>query len=177
VPGRRRGVRRDPGGAPPDAEAALEIAARYLGARPRSRWEVARRLRRAGVEDEIVDATLDRLTQLGYVDDLAFARWWAEQRDRHGPRGRRLIEAELRQRGVPRDVLEALREERGEPPIAGETELTDEDRAREALTRRLRGAPLPEDPREVQRLAAFLARRGFEPDTVWSVLKGEAESR
>ena len=78
----------------------MEIAVRFLGARPRTRWELERRLRRAGAEDPVVEATLERLAEIGYVDDAAFARWWGEQRDRHAPRGRRMIEAELRQHGV-----------------------------------------------------------------------------
>lgn len=166
-------------GPPPDGEAALEIAARYLGARPRSRWEVTRRLQRAGATEAVTRATLDRLASLGHVDDLAFARWWAEQRDRHAPRGRRLIEAELRQRGVPREVLEQLRAEREDADRdEGETDpteaampVTDSDRARAALGRQLRGAPLPDSPGDLQRLAAFLARRGFDSDVIWSVLR------
>ncbi|MDP9250793.1 MAG: RecX family transcriptional regulator, partial [Chloroflexota bacterium] len=78
----------------PDADAAMEIAAHFLGTRPRTRWELERRLRRAGTPDEVIATTLERLAHLGYVDDLAFARWWAEQRDRHAPRGRRMVEAE-----------------------------------------------------------------------------------
>jgi len=96
---------------PPGAEASVEIAARFLGTRPRSRWEVERRLRRAGASDQIIEGTLDHLAGLGLVDDLAFARWWVEQRDRHAPRGRRLVEAELREHGVGRDVIEMLRDD------------------------------------------------------------------
>ncbi len=177
--GQPRGDRRRAQRPAPDGEAALEIAARYLGARPRSRWEVTRRLERAGAIEAVTLATLDRLAALGHIDDLAFARWWAEQRDRHAPRGRRLIEAELRQRGVPREVLEQLRAEReDEDDAEGEADpteapvpATDRDRARAALARYLRGTPLPDSPGDRQRLAAFLARRGFDSDVIWSVLR------
>ncbi|HTI29006.1 MAG TPA: regulatory protein RecX, partial [Methylomirabilota bacterium] len=87
----------------------MEIAVRFLGTRPRTRWELDRRLRRAAAPPEVIASTLDRLATMGYVDDMAFARWWAEQRDRHAPRGRRMVEAELRRHGVPREVLEELR--------------------------------------------------------------------
>jgi regulatory protein len=99
----------------PDAERALEIAVAYLGARPRTRWEVERRLRRAGAGDEVIEATAERLAEMGLLDDAAFARWWGEQRDRHAPRGQRMIEAELRQHGVPRAVIEAYRTEHTDP--------------------------------------------------------------
>src|SRR5207302_163234 len=113
---------------PPGTEASLEIAARFLGTRPRSRWEVERRLRRARASDEVIETTLDHLATLGLVDDIAFARWWVEQRDRHAPRGRRLVEAELRQHGIRRDVVEQLRDELA--ALEMEAYSTGEDRRR-----------------------------------------------
>lgn len=164
---------------PPDAEGTLEIAARYLSARPRSGWEVTRRLRRAGVEEALVRRTLRRLAELGLVDDLAFARWWTEQRDRHAPRGQRLVEAELRQRGVAREVIQTLREERAPPAVgagaASAVPEASEELAHDALRRHLRGRPIPNEPKARQRLAAFLARRGFDSDTIWTVLTGGAD--
>ena len=173
-----RGTRRGEAAEPPDATAAMEIAVRFLGSRPRSRWELDRRLRRAGVGESTVSATLDRLSELGYVDDAAFARWWGEQRDRHAPRGRRMIEAELRQHGIDRDVIEAYREEHGAPQRAPEdaglpgSEL---ERATKALARHLKGRPLPDDRRARQRIGMFLVRRGFDPETARAAL-GRAAS-
>ena len=152
----------------------MDIAVRFLGARPRTRFEVERRLRRAGASDAIVAATLDRLGRLGYVDDAAFARWWAEQRDRHAPRGRRLLEAELRRSGVPADVIEANRDEGTGPERLPEDEglpATEAERARDALARHLRGRPMPAEPKAIQRIGMFLVRRGFDPDTVRSTLR------
>ena len=151
----------------------MEVAARYLAARPRTRWELERRLRRAGASDAVISSTLERLAALGYVDDVGFARWWAEQRDRHSPRGRRLVEAELRQRGVLRGVLEELRDgELAEPALDHETLPTSEtDRARVALERHLRGRPLPDDHKALQRLGMFLVRRGFNIETVRATLR------
>lgn len=155
----------------------MEIAARFLGTRPRTRWELERRLRRASADDEVIAATLDRLAAMGYVDDTAFARWWAEQRDRHAPRGRRMVEAELRQHGVPREVLEALRgSELAEPALDGETlPASEPERARAALDRHLRGRPLPTDAKALQRIGMFLIRRGFDPDTARRVIRALAE--
>lgn len=154
----------------------MEIAVRFLGTRPRTRWELERRLRRASAEADVISVTLDRLAAMGYVDDTAFARWWAEQRDRHAPRGRRMVEAELRQHGVPREILEALRgSELAEPALDVEAPPGSEsERARAALDRHLRGRPLPEDLKARQRLGSFLVRRGFDPDTVRATLRAAA---
>ena len=152
----------------------MEVAARFLATRPRTRWEVERRLRRAGTEEPEILAALDRLAGLGYIDDAAFARWWGEQRDRHSPRGRRMIEAELRQRGVPREIIEAYREEHAEPARAPEDVGLPGDegeRAREALAKHLRGRPMPSDAKAVQRVGMYLVRRGFDADVVRSTLR------
>ena len=158
---------------PPDPDAAMEIAAHFLGTRPRTRRELELRLRRAGADDQVISATLVRLEGLGLVDDVAFARWWAEQRDRHAPRGRRMVEDEMRQRGVRREVMEALRgEELAEPGLDAEgMPRSEPERAAVALARHLRGRPIPDDPKAVQRLGAFLMRRGFGPETVRATLR------
>ena len=171
---RRRAPREPRTEAPPDASAALEIAVRFLGIRPRTRWELERRLRRAGVEDGVIETTAERLAELGYLDDGAFARWWGEQRDRHAPRGRRMVEAELRQRGVPRDVIEGYRDEHAAPERAPEDESlpsSEGERAKEALERHLRGRPMPEDRKALQRIGMYLMRRGFDAETVRSTIR------
>jgi regulatory protein len=151
---------------PPDAERAFEIAGNFLGSRPRSRWEVEQRLRRSGTTDEVIAATLERLERIGFVDDAAFARWWVEQRDRHAPRGRMALETELRAKRIPPTVIAALRD-----GAADEAPVSEDDRADAALDRHLKGRPLPEDPKALQRLGMFLVRRGFDPATARAALR------
>ncbi|MGI8872537.1 MAG: regulatory protein RecX [Candidatus Limnocylindria bacterium] len=161
----------------PDAAAAFEIAARFLATRPRSGWELQQRLRRAGAEDHVIAETTDRLRALGYLDDDAFARWWTEQRDRHAPRGQRMLEAELRQHGVQGEALERFREgntRHERPPTDDMLPRTEAERARKAVDRHLRGRPMPDDPKAIARLGAFLMRRGFDAATVRGALRERA---
>lgn len=125
-----------------------------------------------------MERVLERLAGLGLVDDRAFAVWWREQRDRHAPRGRRMLEAELRGKGVPRDVIEALRD--AEPEWAPEDAAlptTEEERGREALAAHLRGRPIPTDRRALERLGMFLVRRGFDPGTARSLIRERAAAQ
>jgi SOS response regulatory protein OraA/RecX len=81
-----------------------------------------------------------------------------------------MVEAELRQHGVPRDVIETLREAEAEQPPE-----TEGERARVALERHLRGRLLPADRAAMQRVGMFLVRRGFDPETVRRTLRQAAE--
>ena len=120
---------------------------------------------------------MERLSELGYVDDAAFATWWADQRDRHAPRGRRMIEAELRQRGIGRGTIDGFREAHDAPERAPEDEVlpaSEAERAASALAAHLRGRSLPGDARALQRIGMYLVRRGFDPETARGAIRAAA---
>ncbi len=131
-------------------ERAHEAALTLLESRPRSEAELRRALRRKGFDEAAVDSVLERLRQVGLVDDLAFARFWAEQRQHFHPQGRALLEAELRQHGVPEAILRQVKEEYDEASALRE--------AARAQARKLHHVPAPEFQR---RLIGRLLRRGF----------------
>ena len=75
-----------------------------------------RRLGRAGYRPELVDGAIARLTELGMLDDEAFARAWVESRDRARPRGEIALRRELALKGVDRAVVDELLDERRDAP-------------------------------------------------------------
>src|SRR6266542_6260426 len=85
----------------------LDAALRFLAVRPRSEAEVRTRLLRARHEATAIEQALERLRQDGLLDDAAFAQYWLEQRRTFRPRGARLVQAELRQRGIADLAAEA----------------------------------------------------------------------
>ena len=129
---------------------AKERALRYLGYRPRSSDEVRRNLARKGVEEPLIDRVIAYLEHYNYLDDLAFAEYWVEQRETFKPRGRLALQQELRQKGVDRRTIDQA--------------LVDLDEAeaarRAALKRGRRWAHLPYDEFR-RKLSGFLQRRGF----------------
>lgn len=164
-----------------DPADVLAAAARFLEARPRSSVEVRRRLCDAGYRADLVEGALERLTELGYLDDAAFARAWVESRDRARPRGARALRDELRRMGVPAADAEAAlaaREARAsgadpdDPrlgPGAGEraaSEASDDAAAARLLARKGAGLLREVDLRKRRAKAyALLARGGFDPGT------------
>ncbi|HEU4573028.1 MAG TPA: RecX family transcriptional regulator, partial [Candidatus Limnocylindrales bacterium] len=79
--------RREQRAAVDDPAVVLEAAARFLEARSRSVAEVRRRLTRAGYRADLIEGAIERLGDLGMLDDEAFGRAWVESRDRARPRG------------------------------------------------------------------------------------------
>jgi regulatory protein len=83
----------------------LSAATRYLSYRPRSESELRDRLRRRGFDAETMEPVISRLKEQGLVDDAAFARYWAENRESFSPRSRWLTRVELRQKGITDDII------------------------------------------------------------------------
>lgn len=154
-------VRRAEHAAVTDPSLVLEAALRFLEARQRSADEVRRRLLTHGYRADLVEGCIGRLTDLGIVDDAAFAKAWVESRDRARPRGERALRLELRRKGIDRAVVdETLDEREADRPAA------DEDAARRLLERHAAALARVPDPRaRRQRAYALLARNGFDPET------------
>jgi regulatory protein len=129
---------------------AVDSAAHFLGYRPRSLAEVRRNLAEKEFTPAVIEAAMSRLSAMGYVDDTAFARYWAQNRSEFKPLSAKALRQELRQKGVADEVItEAL-------DTLDETALA-EQAARTQL-RRLRNLTLRDFRRK---LATFLQRRGF----------------
>jgi regulatory protein len=158
-----RADRRAEKGQVDDPAVVLEAALRFLEARARSEAEVRRRLTSAGYRADLVDGAVARLSDLGVLDDEAFARAWVESRDRARPRGERALRRELALKGIERGVLDEVLTERR--ATAGDGPDVDLDAARRLLARNARSLGRVADPRvRRQRAYALLARNGFDPD-------------
>jgi regulatory protein len=136
-------------------EVAYERALHFLGPRPRSESEIRRRLATAKVPEGAVEAVLARLRQAGLVDDKAFASYWVDNRTSFRPRSKRLLQMELRQKGLGDEELKAA--------LAGVNDVAAAYTVAKQRAGRFRALEHLEFKRK---LGAFLARRGFDYDTV-----------
>lgn len=154
-----------------DPAVVFEAAARFLEARSRSVQEVRRRLGRAGYRAELVEGAIERMLELGVLDDEAFARAWVESRDRARPRGERAIRAELALKGVDRASVDLVLAERREASagggeVDGGPGSADREAAERLVGRHRRALERVADPRQRrQRAYQLLARNGFDPET------------
>jgi len=94
------------------------------------------------------------------VDDRTFSRFWRESRERFSPRSRRVIEGELRQKGV-------------DPALAKEAASTLDEEALCLQAARKKLPTLEALPPESRRkkLISFLRRRGFSWEVISRAVK------
>ncbi len=137
-----------------DPEAvARNLCLRALTGAPKTRSQLADLLESRGVPDEAAEAVLDRFTDVGLIDDAAFARAWVSSRQSGRGLARRALSAELRAKGV-------------DPEVAAEAvEAVDDDDEREAarrlVERRVGGMRRLDRATATRRLIGMLARKGY----------------
>jgi len=150
-----------------DVASAREAALALLERTRRTRADLRRRLRDKGYAEPAVASVLDRLAQVGLVDDADYARAWLAGRWGRRMAGWRRLEADLKRRGIAAEDIAAgraaLEREQG-----GTDELAGARRAIAQADRRYAGL----EPRvRRQRLYALLARRGYDSDTIERALR------
>lgn len=153
--GGRAATRRGPHSPRPEdpVSAARETCLRLLTVRSRSRAELATALTRRGHDAEVIEMVLGRLSEVGLVDDAAFAEAFVASRQGARSLARTALSHRLRQRGVDREIVDQA--------VSAIT-MDDELEAARALADRkvaaTRGLP---KPARARRIASALARRGY----------------
>jgi regulatory protein len=150
-------------------EQARALCLRLLTARARTRAELAGQLAKRGYPDDVSGRVLDRLAQVGLVNDEDFAEQWVQSRRVNAGKGKRALAAELRTKGVDNDVITAA--------LAGIDAGAERARAEDLVRDRLRREKLGADDTKVaRRLVGMLARRGFSQSMAFDVVTAELAS-
>ncbi len=128
---------------------AYDQALNFISLRKRSRREVADYLKRKTYEAQTIDRTLLRLTELKFIDDSDFAQSWVRDRQQLKPRSKRVLEQELRQKGIDREIVEQVL-----------ADLSDEEEL--ATIRQLASKKLTQAKyQDQQKLINYLVGQGF----------------
>jgi regulatory protein len=160
---------------PKREEQARDLCLRLLTVRARTRAELEGQLAKRGYPDDVSERVLDRLTQVGLIDDADFAEQWVQSRRVNAGKGKRALAAELRTKGVDNDVITAA--------LAGIDADAERQRAEQLVRDKLRREKLvdDDDAKIVRRLVGMLARRGYSQTMAFDVVKtelaGERERR
>ncbi|TYB58631.1 recombination regulator RecX [Nonomuraea sp. PA05] len=146
---------------------ARAICLRLLTMAPKTRAQLAEALRKRDVPEEAAEAVLSRFSELGLINDEAFAAAWVDSRHHGRGLAKRALAAELRRRGVDGDTVnEAV--ERLNPDQEEET-------ARRLVGRKLASTRSLDPQTRTRRLAGMLARKGYPSGLAFRVIREALE--
>ena len=142
---------------------ARNIALRQLSMAPKSRLQLEQALAKRGVTPEITKICLDRLTEVGLIDDLAYAGMFVRSRCITKKVSRSVLKMELRQKGISDEFIEATL-----------LQINDEDEyvmASDLVAKKLRSMRGLERDVMQRRLFGLLARKGYHAGIASRVIK------
>lgn len=158
------------GGVEADPESvARKILLDQLTGQARSRHELATRLAKREVPEEIAERLLDRFTEVGLINDEAFARQWVESRRRTRGLAGPALRQELHRKGIAPETIALVLDE-----VAPGAE---EESARELVRKKMRSLRGVDDTVATRRLAGMLARKGYSSGLAFSVVRSELAQR
>ena len=164
------------------AERLLAKSLRFLSFRPRSEREIRDHLLRKGKLKDIkgddekaqyersVETVIKKLENLGQIDDYEFTKWWVEQRMRFKQSGTHLLKAELASKGVSKDTIDEVLSANINRESYEDLALT------AALKKESSYRRLSKEDFKI-RLSQFLARRGFDWNTIKKVVDSLIDKR
>ncbi|MEI6850581.1 MAG: RecX family transcriptional regulator [Candidatus Saccharibacteria bacterium] len=113
---------------------------------------------RPGVSTEITDRVYNRLLDKRYIDDIKFAKYWAENRSLTKGVSSRKLFSELRSKGVDINIIDLT---------ISENERNDSEEIKKVISKKR--SRYPDD----KKFTLYLSRLGFNYDEIKNALKGE----
>ena len=142
---------------------ARDRALYLLQSQGRTQAEMIKKLKDDGYSQSVTERVLSFLQEYHFIDDNALTENYIHVNK--GRKSKRQITYELQQKGVDRDQIRQMLEEN---PV-------DEEETVRALLKKKTGGRIPEDKKEIQKLAAFLGRKGFSFEVISRVLRDVAD--
>ena len=146
---------------------AKAIVLRQLANSPKTRAQLASALAARECAPDVAEAVLDRLTEVGLIDDEAFAQVYVRSKQRSRGLATSALRRELRDKGVDADLA---------AEVLGAVSTNEEvERARALVRARLARLHGLDRVVQVRRLAGMLARKGYPAGLARTVIFEEVD--
>lgn len=132
---------------------ARDLCLRALTGAPKTRQQLADLLAQREIPEEVAEQVLDRLVEVGLVDDEAFAEAWVRSRQSGRGLARRALKAELRAKGVDDEVAATA--------VLAVGDDDERETARRLVDRKLPSMRRLDRATATRRLMGMLARKGY----------------
>lgn len=90
---------------------AKSLAVRYLSMKLRTEKEVYMRLQEEGFDSECIEAVIEELKAIGYINNKLYAQKYVFDRSKLKPMSRRLMKLELLSKDIPEDIVNEVLED------------------------------------------------------------------
>jgi regulatory protein len=134
-------------------------ALKYLSYSAQSVFQLKKKLQKKGFQQQAIDKVIEKLSCLGYLNDIDYAQRLAEKLLKHKLYGLKHIRQVLKQKGIPDGIaLKVL------------TDFTDDEEESARLLVKKKALPLPLGRENAAKLAGYLYRRGFSSQIIKKVI-------
>jgi len=144
---------------------ARDVVLQRLTSQQRSRHDLEQALAKRHVPAEVAGAVLDRLEEVGLINDVDFARSWVQSRQRSRGLSSTVLAMELRRQGIADDISREVLDE-----LDPEVEV---QAAHRLVQKKLRSMGALDQTTQTRRLVAMLARKGYAPQAALEVVRSE----
>ena len=148
---------------PDPHDVARQIVLRQLAMAPRSRAQLEQKLSQRGCPADVAAAVLDRMTEVGLVDDEAYAQMLVRSQQAGRGLAKRALARELRTKGIEDDLAQRA--------LASIPDADERDRARTLVDKKLRAMHGLGIAVQTRRLAGMLARKGYSSSVIDAVIR------
>lgn len=145
----------------------LDKLLKFAMTRPRSEKEVRDYLKRKRVSETLNSDLFERLKYFELLDDTKFAKWWVEQRITFKKKTKKIIEQELKLKGIKIDIIKN---------ILSETEINELSIAKDLINKKMYkwqkfdGKAGVRERTKKQKIAQYLIGKGFDWNVINEVL-------
>jgi regulatory protein len=144
-------------------DAARQIVLRQLAMAPKSRSQLEEKLAQRDCPPDVAAAVLDRMTEVGLIDDHAYAQMLVRSQQAGRGLAKRALARELRTKGIDEDLAQEA--------LASISDADERSRARELVDKKLRAMNGLGIEVQTRRLAGMLARKGYSPNLTYAVIR------
>ena len=148
---------------PDPHDVARQIVLRQLAMAPRSRAQLEQKLAQRDCPAVVAAAVLDRMSEVGLVDDEAYALMLVRSQQAGRGLAKGALARELRTSGI--------NDELAQHALASISEADECDRARALVDKKLRAMHGLGIEVQTRRLAGMLARKGYSPSLTYAVIR------
>ncbi len=120
----------------------------YAARRLRTKWETAAYLEKLNASPALTESILNKLSNIGLIDDAKYAAAYIHDRQAFRPTSRRTISMELHNKHIPAEVVEQ---------VLGNEQAEESTALQSLITRKRKQSRYQDDTKLIQ----YLVRQGF----------------